>query len=79
MTTDQSVLNRIEKLVAEEEALWARGRPSDAELKRLKEIEVELDRAWDLLRQRRARREYGQDPDDAHIRPAGIVRTYRDE
>lgn len=79
MTTDQTVLNRIEKLVAEEERLWAQGRPSDAELRRLKEIQVELDRAWDLLRQRRARREYGQDPDDAHIRPAGIVRTYRDE
>lgn len=79
MTTDQTVLNRIEKLVTEEEALWARGRPSDGELKRLKEIQVELDRAWDLLRQRRARREFGQDPDDAHLRPAGIVRTYRDE
>ena len=79
MTTDQSVLNRIEKLVAEEERLWANGRPSDTELKRLKEIQVELDRAWDLLRQRRARREFGQDPDDAHLRPAGIVRTYRDE
>ncbi|WP_144445852.1 DUF2630 family protein, partial [Inquilinus limosus] len=58
---------------------WWSGRPSDGELKRLKEIQVELDRAWDLLRQRRARREYGQDPDDAHLRPAGIVRTYRDE
>ncbi|MGO4125342.1 DUF2630 family protein [Inquilinus sp. YAF38] len=79
MTTDQSVLNRIEKLVAEEERLWAGGQPSDPELKRLKEIEIELDRAWDLLRQRRARREFGQDPDDAHLRPAGIVRTYRDE
>ncbi|MGO1076870.1 DUF2630 family protein [Inquilinus sp. CA228] len=79
MTTDQSVLNRIEKLVAEEERLWSGGRPSDPELKRLKEIQVELDRAWDLLRQRRARREFGQDPDDAHLRPAGIVRTYRDE
>lgn len=79
MTTDQSVLNRIEKLVAEEERLWAGGRPSDPELKRLKEIQVELDRAWDLLRQRRARREFGQDPDAAHLRPAGIVRTYRDE
>ncbi len=79
MTTDQTVLNRIEKLVAEEEGLWAGGRPSDSELKRLKEIEIELDRAWDLLRQRRARREFGQDPDDAHLRPAGIVRTYRDE
>jgi hypothetical protein len=79
MTTDQTVLNRIEKLVAEEERLWAAGRPSDAELRRLKEIEIELDRAWDLLRQRRARREFGQDPDDAQLRPAGIVRTYRDE
>ncbi|MGK9231962.1 DUF2630 family protein [Inquilinus limosus] len=79
MASDRTVLNRIEKLVAEEERLWARGRPTDTELKRLREIERELDRAWDLLRHRRALREYGQDPDAAHIRPAGTARGYRDE
>jgi len=79
MTTDQSVLNHIEKLVAEEEHLYARGQPAQADLERLRKIETELDRAWDLLRQRRARREFGQDPADAQIRPAGIVRHYRDE
>ena len=76
MTTDQSVLNRIEKLVAEEERLWAGGRPSDPELKRLKEIQVELDRAWDLLRQRRAHEEFGLETDDTAVRPADVVENY---
>jgi hypothetical protein len=76
MTTDQSVLNRIEKLVAEEEQLWSRGRPSDGELRRLKDIQVELDRAWDLLRQRRARREAGLDPAGASLRDAETVEGY---
>lgn len=79
MTTDQTVLNHIEKLVAEEEHLYARGQPAQSDLERLRKIETELDRAWDLLRQRRARREFGQDPGEAHVRSAGIVKHYRDE
>ena len=49
-----------------------RGR--DAE--RLKRINVALDRCWDLLRQRRALREYGRDPAEAQLRPAGVVEKY---
>jgi hypothetical protein len=45
---------------------------------RIAQLEVELDQAWDLLRQRRALREAGGDPDDAHERPAAEVEGYLD-
>ena len=44
---------------------------------RLGEIEVMLDQCWDLLRQRRAKREFGGDPDEAHVRPANVVENYQ--
>jgi len=50
---------------------------SDAERERLGKLNVELDRCWDLLRQRRALREYGRNPDEADVRPASIVENYR--
>ena len=43
---------------------------------RLAKIKVELDQCWDLLRQRRALREFGRDPDEAKVRPAKIVENY---
>jgi len=76
-TTDKTVLEHIEHLVAEEKELYGRGSISDAERERLTKINVELDRCWDLLRQRRALREFGRNPDDAEVRPAGIVENYR--
>jgi hypothetical protein len=76
-TTDQTVLNHIEQLVAEEKTLYHKGDISDAEQQRLASINVELDRYWDLLRQRRALREFGKNPDDAEVRPAKIVENYR--
>jgi hypothetical protein len=42
----------------------------------LKTLQVELDRCWDLLRQRRALREFGDNPDDARLRPADVVENY---
>lgn len=75
-TTDQSVLKHIEELVAEEKTLYHKGEISDAEKTRLAAINVELDRYWDLLRQRRALREFGKNPDDAEVRPAKIVENY---
>jgi hypothetical protein len=42
----------------------------------LKKIQVELDQCWDLLRQRRAKREFGEDPNEAHVRPASVVEKY---
>ncbi|MBN9091008.1 MAG: DUF2630 family protein [Reyranella sp.] len=76
-TTDRTVLKHIEELVAEEKKLYAKGAVSDAEKKHLDQINVELDRCWDLLRQRRALREFGRNPDDAEVRPAKIVENYR--
>jgi hypothetical protein len=76
-TSDKSVLEHIEHLVAEEKRLYAQGAMSDAERERLGKLNVELDRCWDLLRQRRALREYGRNPDEADVRPASIVENYR--
>ena len=75
-TTDQTVLTHIEHLVAEEKALYAKGSISDKEKAKLDQINVELDRCWDLLRQRRARREFGQDPEAAQPRDIGTVENY---
>jgi len=76
-TTDRTVLAHIEELVAEEKKLYAKGTVSDAEKARLDQINVELDRCWDLLRQRRGLREFGRNPDDAEVRPAKVVENYK--
>ena len=76
-TTDKNVLGHIEELVTEEKKLYAQGEMSDAERERLAKINVELDRCWDLLCQRRALREYGRDPDEAEVRPAKVVENYK--
>jgi hypothetical protein len=77
---DQDVLSRISSLVAEERALRARSSGGHAlegtELERLHSVETNLDQCWDLLRQRRAREEFGEDPDAARSRPAGDVENY---
>jgi hypothetical protein len=75
-TSDQSVLEKIESLVHEEQHLYGQGKISDHDRDRLGKLQVELDQCWDLLRQRRARREFGQDPDDAKARPASVVERY---
>jgi hypothetical protein len=76
-TTDQAVLNQIGTLVDEEKQLWAKGDVSDEDKARLARIGVELDRCWDLLRQRRSLREFGKNPDEAEERPAKIVENYK--
>ncbi len=76
---DESVLHHIERLVAREKELEEShvGREATAEeRRRLEAMEVELDRCWDLLRQRRARRSAGLDPDGASERPADVVEDY---
>ena len=75
--TDRTVLSHIEQLVAEEKKLYAKGTISDAEKGRLDQINVELDRCWDLLRQRRGLREFGRNPDEAEVRPAKVVENYK--
>ena len=77
--SDNDIHGHIEQLVAEEHALYERAddQPlTDEERKRLSEINVQLDRYYDLLLQRRAKREFGQDPDAAHMRSAKTVENY---
>jgi hypothetical protein len=73
---DRPVRERIEELVKEEHRLYEEGPMSDEERRRLADVEVELDQCWDLLRQRRALRETGQDPSQAHVRPPEVVENY---
>jgi uncharacterized protein DUF2630 len=76
---DAEIVRRISELVADEhelESVGSTGAPSHVDVARLREIEVALDQCWDLLRQRRARRNAGQDPDEATVRPENIVEGY---
>lgn len=73
---DESILGHIHRLVEEEQQLRQKSNPADDDTNRLKQVEVELDQCWDLLRQRRARREYGQDPEQAGVRDPGTVERY---
>ena len=80
---DESIAEKIERLVAEEHELRgheeADSTHTDAletDTERLRAVEVELDRCWDLLRQRRALREAGADPDDAQVRDDDTVEGY---
>jgi len=76
---DQPVLNHIQELVKEEHRLYEQGEKTtlaDVDRQRLAKVQVELDRCWDLLRQRRALRGAGLDPDMAQVRPAQVVEKY---
>jgi hypothetical protein len=77
---DESVLHRINELVDEEHQLRTRlaaGEISaDEEHTRLRELEESLDQCWDLLRRRRAAREFGNDPNTEQTRPRGEVEGY---
>jgi hypothetical protein len=72
--TDDDILARINALVYEEKVLREHETPDDVE--RLATIEVALDQCWDLLRQRRALREFGRDPADAALRNSDVVENY---
>jgi len=81
--SDESIAAHIERLVSEEHELRRREQDDskdaeqlEADQERLRSVEVELDRCWDLLRQRRAREEFGQDPDEAAVRDADTVERY---
>ena len=78
--TDSNILARVNELVAEEKELRARLQHHEIdeteEHRRLRALEVQLDQAWDLLRQRRALRQSGQNPDQASERPEGEVEGY---
>ena len=81
--SDESIAARIERLVAEEHQLRSREEADsknvdalDEDRDRLRAVEVELDRCWDLLRQRRALRDAGGNPDDAQVRESSTVERY---
>jgi hypothetical protein len=78
---DKEILSHISDLIATEHDLRAKaadGRlSSDAEREQLRSAEESLDQCWDLLRQRRARREFGEDPGQARLRPVGEVEGYQ--
>jgi hypothetical protein len=80
MAKNEATLYSINALAEEEHRLLtkeAHGTATDADRKRIVDVEVELDRCWDLPRQRRARRSAGQDPDDASLRSGAIVENYQ--
>jgi Protein of unknown function (DUF2630) len=81
--SDESIADRIERLVAEEHDLLQREEADsqnaerlEVDQQRLRAVKVELDRCWDLLRQRRALRRAGGNPEDAHVRDADTVERY---
>ena len=77
---DDAILHRINTLAEEEHALFQKesgGEVTADERRRLKQLGVTLDQCWDLLRQRRARRSAGMNPDDAEVRDAKTVENYQ--
>ena len=73
---DQTILHRIQHLVDEEHRLDQNANRSPEDHQRHRALQVELDQCWDLLRQRRARREFGDDPDGAKVRDPKTVEGY---
>jgi hypothetical protein len=77
---DPQIHGSIDRMVAEEHELWEReaaGEATDSDRQRLESLRVSLDQCWDLLRQRRARREAGQSPESAELRPPEVVERYQ--
>ena len=74
---DSSILGHITQLVDEEHRLRDEvGKPGE-NADRLRHVEEQLDQCWDLLRQRRAKREFGEDPETAQVRDIGTVERYQ--
>ncbi|HEX7660693.1 MAG TPA: DUF2630 family protein [Pseudonocardiaceae bacterium] len=77
---DQDIIGSIDSLMAEERELRTRSVGaglSPEEQRRMNHLEQQLDQCWDLLRQRRARREVGENPEGSAVRPASEVESYR--
>jgi hypothetical protein len=77
---DKDIQDRIRELIDEEHALRGQHGEAGAETPagRLSDVQTQLDQCWDLLRQRRAKREFGEDPDEARVRPANVVENYKE-
>lgn len=79
---ERQIFRHISELVDEEHRLYERAAAEGdgldrIERDRLHALGVELDQCWDLLRQRRARREFGQNPDEARVRDPDTVERYQ--
>jgi hypothetical protein len=81
ITDDQEIQGQIEELVAKEHELLKAAERQDgldaSQHEQLQAVKVELDRYWDLLRQRRAHEEFGLDPDNTSVRDAKTVEGYK--
>jgi hypothetical protein len=73
---EKDLLGRISALVDEEHQLRSAPEHDDAQRSRMSQLEADLDQCWDLLRQRRAKRQYGENPDEASARPETEVEGY---
>jgi hypothetical protein len=73
---ETDILSRIHALVEEEHRLREGTDHSDDERARINKLEADLDQCWDLLRQRRAKRQYDENPDEAAARPESTVENY---
>ena len=73
---EKDILGRISALVDEEHKLRGTSEHTDEQRSRLDHLETQLDQCWDLLRQWRAKRQYGEDPDEARARPEQEVENY---
>ncbi len=74
---DNQILNHIKSLTETEEKLWSNENLSDEEVNKLHKIKLELDQCWDLLRQRRALRDAGKNPDKAEERDIDTIENYK--
>lgn len=74
---DKSIIKYIEQLIEEEQNMYSKEDIENKERDRLNKIKVELDQCWDLLRQRRALRNAGKNPDDAKTRDSDTVENYK--
>jgi hypothetical protein len=73
---EHEILNRINALVEEEHQLRGGSEHTEEQRARISAIEAHLDQAWDLLRQRRAKQQYDENPDEASARPEPQVENY---
>jgi hypothetical protein len=73
---EKEIFSRIHELVDEEHKLRESREHTDDQRARLDELEAHLDQCWDLLRQRRAKQQYGENPDEAHARSEQQVEGY---
>ena len=73
---ESDILTRIHALVDEEHKLREGSDHTDDQRARMQQLEANLDQCWDLLRQRRAKRQYDENPDDAQARPESTVESY---